>query len=86
MLQLAWCFCAFPQESQHSGENACKILIFEETFQVSTCTLCTVLCGIASSFGGFEQSCLVLYVVNPFLFRCGAGFVLVCSEAVPRPA
>lgn len=85
MLQLAWCFCAFTQVSQHSGENARKVLTFEETFQISTFILCSVPCGIASNLGAFEKLCLVLYIVNPFLLCFGVGFVLMCSEAVCRP-
>lgn len=82
MLQLARCFCGFTHASEYSGENAGKSLISEQTFQITTFTLCTVLCAIASNLRALEKICLVLFFVNLLLLHFGAGFVLMCSEAV----
>lgn len=84
-MQLAWCFCAFTQVSQRFGGNYHKIVIFEDPFQIATFTLCSAPCAIASHFEAFEKVCRVSYTVNSSLLRFGAGFVLLCSDAVSEP-
>lgn len=79
MLQLAWCCCAVSQERMLLTSS------FLRDFQIPALTLCGVAGGNAAGTGAFEKRCPVSYVVNLLLLRFGAGFVLLCSEAVSRP-